>query len=152
MDFFLSFVLGRFLDSRQCPRQILGFSWQSWLKTMTRSGGSRTRKLGDSSFLESVRKDFLLGFVLGRFLDSRLCPRQVLRFSQQNWLKTYPRTTKTKAKKSRRKHAKSNPGSSEKSSKNYRKSRPDPTKIEAKKLLNGLPKRSRIQNQQRGAT
>ena len=72
------------------------------------------------SFLEGVRADFVLGFVLGRFLDSRPCPRQVLGFSWQSWLKTWPRTRQEKGglggrsppSKSSRKHAQSKPRSS----------------------------------------
>ena len=62
-----------------------------------RKGVWKNQAWKDLSFPEGVRTDFLLGFVLGRFLDSRLCPRQVLGFSWQSWLKTWPRTTKTKS-------------------------------------------------------
>ena len=53
-----------------------------------RKGVWKSKALKDFSFLGGVRTDFLLGFVLGRFLDSRLCARQVLGFSLLNWLKT----------------------------------------------------------------
>ena len=52
-----------------------------------RTGVWKKKAWKDLSFPEGVRTDFLLGFVLGRFLDSRLCLRQVLGFSWQSWLK-----------------------------------------------------------------
>ena len=53
-----------------------------------RKGAWENKAVKDLSFPEGVRTGFLLGFVLGRFLDSRLCPRQVLGFSWQSWLRT----------------------------------------------------------------